>query len=164
MAINLPIILYLKSADDQTLAQFIQPGRAQGDMCLFCRTEISFDTNMELKPVNREPATTAICQGGRFGKFDKAEQPAEKFTCRGFAGDRHGDLDMVDRQHPAHATLMSGASSAFMPMTLYPASTWWISPVTPADRSLTRYSPAPPTSSIVTLRRSGELYSFHFRI
>ena len=25
-----------------------------------------------------------------------------------------------------------------------------------------RYSPAPPTSSIVTLRRSGELYSFHF--
>ena len=42
------------------------------------------------------------------------------------------------------------------------ASTWWISPVTPDGRSESRYSPAPPTSSIVTLRRSGELYSFHF--
>ncbi len=34
-----------------------------------------------------------------------------------------------------YASAISGASSAFMPMTLYPASTWWISPVTPDDRS-----------------------------
>ena len=35
-------------------------------------------------------------------------------------------------------------------------------PSRPLARSDSRYSPAPPTSSIVTLRRSGALYSFHF--
>src|SRR4029079_18008005 len=37
-----------------------------------------------------------------------------------------------------HTVEMSGASSAFMPTTLSPPSTRWISPVTPADRSETR--------------------------
>ena len=76
-----------------------------------------------------------------------------------------GRIDALYGRPPepcAQTVAMSGASSAFMPTTLYPASTWWISPVTPDARSEHRYSPAPPTSSIVTFRRNGELYSFHF--
>jgi hypothetical protein len=34
-----------------------------------------------------------------------------------------------------YSMVRSGASSAFIPTTLYPASTWWISPVTPAAKS-----------------------------
>jgi hypothetical protein len=44
----------------------------------------------------------------------------------------------AERNLRHHTVAMSGASSAFIPTTLYPASTWWISPVTPEARSLSR--------------------------
>src|SRR5690606_39020006 len=47
-------------------------------------------------------------------------------------GEAEDAAEAVERHQ---ASAMSGASSAFMPMTLYPASTWWISPVTPLARS-----------------------------
>ena len=39
-----------------------------------------------------------------------------------------------------------------------------ISPVTPRDRSERKYTAVSPTSSIVTVRRSGALCSFHLRM
>jgi len=51
--------------------------------------------------------------------------------------DETGDADVTgDLGH--HTVEISGASSAFMPTTLYPASTWCVSPVTPLARSLSR--------------------------
>ena len=45
-----------------------------------------------------------------------------------------------------------------------PASTWVISPVTPAARSDSMKAATLPTSSMVTLRRKGALASTYFRI
>ena len=45
-----------------------------------------------------------------------------------------------------------------------PASTWVISPVTPAARSDSRKAATLPTSSMVTLRRSGAWASTNFRM
>jgi Peroxidase len=52
-------------------------------------------------------------------------------------------------------------SGCGMAMTLYPESTKWISPVTPVDRSDKRYKPAPPSSSSVTPRPSGECFCWN---
>jgi hypothetical protein len=53
-----------------------------------------------------------------------------------------------------------------MPGTMVekPASTWVISPVTPAARSDSMNAATLPTSSMVTLRRSGACDSTNFRM
>lgn len=88
-------------------------------MSFSCWPEIRVDTKVQLTLAKLEPATASTLHLQGLGNLDEAQKLAKKEARPVLAASWYGNLDVIEnRPHVVHTTLMSGASSAFIPTTL----------------------------------------------
>jgi len=85
---------------DAVISQMVEQGRilraAKRGVSFLRRTEVGFDSEVNLHISTDKPAAAPLGEFGGLGDFLHAEQIEEEAPCLGFASGRHSQLYVID--------------------------------------------------------------------